>query len=221
MKKFVWTETRVEGGKPFTGRLAQPSGVTGAFQNVPGSGNAQGAEQPSRYGPWYADAAVVAFRLPGADQSFAELQPKITSSGGDFTLAALTDGDYAKATLLPAAPVGQKAWIQFEFPAPQTIYGMSRYTGSAGRGGFGGGPSNQNLEVSDNGQEFHVAASVPGGARTISFAPITAKYFRFTVLTQQPPANAGGARAGYAAHVHAPETLGRRDLLGEQSPRPG
>jgi hypothetical protein len=221
MKKFVWTETRVEGGKPFTGRLAQPSGVTGAFQNVPGSGNAQGAEQPSRYGPWYADAAVVAFRLPGADQSFAELQPKITSSGGDFTLAALTDGDYAKATLLPAAPVGQKAWIQFEFPAPQTIYGMSRYTGSAGRGGFGGGPSNQNLEVSDNGQEFHVAASVPGGARTISFAPITAKYFRFTVLTEPPPANAGGARAGYAAHVHAPETLGRRDLLGEQSPRPG
>jgi len=196
MKKFVWTETRVEGGKPFTGKLARPSGVTGAFQNVPGSGNAQGAEQPSRYGPWYADAAVVAFRLPGADQSFAELQPKITSSGGDFTLAALTDGDYAKATLLPAAPVGQKAWLQFEFPAPQTIYGMLLYTGSAGRGGFGGGPSNQDLEVSDNGQEFRVAASVPGGARTISFAPITAKYFRFTVLTQPPAANAGGARGG-------------------------
>ena len=194
MKKFVWTETRVEGGKPFTGKLARPSDVTGAFQNVAGSGNAQGAEQPSRYGPWYADAAVIAFRLPGSDKSLTELQPKVSSSGGDFTLSALTDGDYAKPTLLPAAPLGEKAWLQFEFAAPQSIYGMSLFTGAAGRGGFGGGPSNQNLETSDNGQDFRVAASLPGGARTISFAPVTAKYFRFTVLTQPPPTNAGGAR---------------------------
>ena len=62
MKKFAWTETRVEGGKPFTGKLAHPPDTTGAFQNIPGSGNAQGAEHPSRFGPWYADAAVVAFR---------------------------------------------------------------------------------------------------------------------------------------------------------------
>ena len=129
MKKFVWTETRVEGGKPFTGKLAQPSSVTGAFQNVPGSGNAQGAEQISPYGPWYADAAVVAFRVPDTDRPMGELQPKISSSGGAFTLAALTDGDYAKPTLLPAAPVGEKAWLQFEFAAPQTVYGMSLYTG--------------------------------------------------------------------------------------------
>ncbi len=194
MKKFVWTETRVEGGKPFTGKLAQPSSVTGAFQNVPGSGNAQGAEQISPYGPWYADAAVVAFRVPDTDRPMGELQPKISSSGGAFTLAALTDGDYAKPTLLPAAPVGEKAWLQFEFAAPQTVYGMSLNTGAAGRGGFGGGPSNQNLEVSDNGRDFRMAAPLPGGARTISFAPVTAKYFRFTVLSQPPQANPGGAR---------------------------
>ena len=88
MKKFVWTETRVEGGKPFTGKLAQPPGTTGPFQNIAGSGNAQGAETPSQYGPWYADAAVVAFRLPDAAKSLAELQPTITSSGGSFALAA-------------------------------------------------------------------------------------------------------------------------------------
>jgi alpha-L-rhamnosidase len=41
MKKFVWTETRVEGGKPFTGELPHPSDVTGPFQNIAGSGNAQ------------------------------------------------------------------------------------------------------------------------------------------------------------------------------------
>ncbi len=34
MKKYVWSETRVKGGKPFTGALAHPPSNTGAFQNV-------------------------------------------------------------------------------------------------------------------------------------------------------------------------------------------
>jgi hypothetical protein len=201
MKKFVWTETRIEGGKPFTGTLAQPPTTTGPFQNIGGSGNAQGAETPSKYGPWYADAAVVAFPLPDAAKSLAQLQPKITSSGGEFSLVALTDGDYAKTTLLPAAPTGEKAWIRFEFAAAQTVYGMSLFTGTAGRGGGpGGGSSNQNLEASDNGQDYHIVAPLPSGARTIAFAPVTARFFRFTVLTQAVAANAGGdARGGAPA----------------------
>ena len=32
MKKFVWSETRVEGGKKFTGTLPEPPTVTGPFQ---------------------------------------------------------------------------------------------------------------------------------------------------------------------------------------------
>ena len=35
MKKYVWSETRVEGGKPFTGTLPHPPSNTGAFQNLP------------------------------------------------------------------------------------------------------------------------------------------------------------------------------------------
>ena len=34
MKKYVWSETYVEGGKPFTGTLAHPPSITGAFQNL-------------------------------------------------------------------------------------------------------------------------------------------------------------------------------------------
>ena len=34
MKKYVWSETFVEGGKPFTGKLAHPPQKTGAFQNI-------------------------------------------------------------------------------------------------------------------------------------------------------------------------------------------
>src|SRR5580658_5650416 len=34
MKKYVWSETAVEGGKPFTGQLPHPPADTGMFQNV-------------------------------------------------------------------------------------------------------------------------------------------------------------------------------------------
>ena len=34
MKKYVWSETVVEGGKPFRGKLAHPPSETGAFQNM-------------------------------------------------------------------------------------------------------------------------------------------------------------------------------------------
>src|SRR4030088_3528938 len=35
MKKVVWSETRVEGGTPFSGALAHPPTVTGPMQNIP------------------------------------------------------------------------------------------------------------------------------------------------------------------------------------------
>ena len=35
MKKYVWTETILDGGVPFTGKLAHPPTTTGAFQNLP------------------------------------------------------------------------------------------------------------------------------------------------------------------------------------------
>ena len=34
MKKFVWSEIRVEGGQPFTGTLPKPPTATGTFQNI-------------------------------------------------------------------------------------------------------------------------------------------------------------------------------------------
>ncbi len=208
MKKFVWTETRVEGGKPYSGKLSEPSHEVGPFQNIAGGGNGlEGINgETKRAAPWYADAAVIAFRLPDEDKSMAELQPKLTSSGGDFTLAALTDGDYAKTTLLPAAAVGQKSWIQFEFAAPQTVYGMSLFTGAAGLGfgPGGGGSGDQALEASENGGDFRAVASIPGGTHTISFAPVTARFFRFSVLAQAPPGRGGAEMGMFGAIPTAP-----------------
>jgi hypothetical protein len=34
MKKYVWSETVIEGGKPFVGKLVAPPSVTGPFQSI-------------------------------------------------------------------------------------------------------------------------------------------------------------------------------------------
>jgi hypothetical protein len=199
MKKFVWSETRVQGGPPFTGALAKPPSTTGQFQNiasVPRGGSGAGTPPPPPP-EFYADSAVIAYRAPDSDVSMAELQPKVTSSGGQFSLAALTDGDLAKATLLPAAPVEQKAWIQFEFAAPQTVRGLTLVTAGGGRGGRGGGgASGTELESSADGQQFQTAATLPSGARTIAFPAVTARFFRVTFRTQPTPAGGRGGPGG-------------------------
>src|SRR5438309_4005656 len=53
MKKYVWSETAVEGGKPFTGKLAHPPTSTGPIQNLP----IANPDAPQLY----ADSAVVAY----------------------------------------------------------------------------------------------------------------------------------------------------------------
>jgi hypothetical protein len=193
MKKFVWSETQVNGGEPFRAALPKPPSNTGPFQNIAGGRGGAGSAAPPEF---YADSAVIAYRLPASEAPMSELQPKVTSSGGQFELAALTDGDLAKSTLLPAAPVNEKAWIQFEFSKPQTIRGLTMVVG--GGRGVRSGDTGQALEASDDGREFRVVAAVPGGPaaeRTIAFPAATARFFRVTFRTLPPPAGRGGTAA--------------------------
>ncbi len=108
----------------------------------------------------------------------------------------LTDGDLVKTVSLPMAKeIGDKAWIQYEFPQPQTIRALTIVSGKRNAMDVflpPGGDSGKALEASDDGQNFHVVLEVPkGGAteHTLSFAPVTAKYFRVTFKTQPVPPN--------------------------------
>jgi hypothetical protein len=182
MKKYVWSETMVEGGKPFAGTLAHPPTNNGPFQNLPAASNALAQPQ------FYADSSVVAYRLP---ESGAMQEPKVTWSSGTIDAALLTDGDLVKTTVLPKAAVGEKAWIQYEFVQPQQICALTivRRAGGPNDDYFarGGNPdSGESLEASDNGVSFRIVATVPKGGsaeHTIAFAPVTAKYFRITFKT--------------------------------------
>ena len=130
MKKYVWSETRVEGGKPFTGTLAHPPSNTGAFQNLPVDDPGGGLGVTFKPPQFYADSVVVAFKVPASEVTSDKQQAKITWSSGTIDPALLSDGDLVKTVPLPKAPEGEKAWIQYEYPQPQTIR-ASRWSCSA------------------------------------------------------------------------------------------
>jgi len=198
MKKYVWSEIRVEGGKQFSGVLSHPPSVSGSFQNlrIGRRGFSPEAEEEQVSLEFYADAAVVAFRIPDNDYSLNELMPIVTSSGGKFSLDELTDGDIVKSTLLPSAPAGKNAWIKFEFSDAQTIQSLTIVASGGGGGMFGpgrgAGSGKRSLEVSDDGITFRKVVDITGGRvaqNTIAFNPVTGKFFRFTVRTPEPSPN--------------------------------
>ena len=184
MKKYVWSEIRVEGGIPFKGKLPEPPSATGTFQHISSASGFSLTGTNVAPPQYYADAAVVAFRLPDNDKALASLQPKVTSSGGDFKLDDLIDGDVGKTTFLPAAAPGENSWIQYEFTDPVTVKALTIVGGgSGGLFGFGADPDNRTLQMSDDGNNFNKIIDIRSGGvaqKTLTFSPVTAKYFRFT-----------------------------------------
>ncbi len=189
MKKYVWSETLAEGGQPFTGTLAHPPSNTGVFQNLGLEDETSLKFKPPQF---YADTAVIAYKLPADDVPGAELHPKIKASSGSIDVALLSDGDLVKTTPLPKAPEGEKAWIQYEFPHPQTIRALTLILGRTRFRDYvpPNGDTGEALEASDDNHTYHVVATIPKGGtteHTISFSPVTAKFFRVTFKTILPP----------------------------------
>ena len=172
MKKLVWSETIIEGGKTFSDTLPRPPANSGVFQNTKVKGP-----------DYYKDIAVIALLVPSNDKEMSELKPVITSSGGKFDLAALIDGDLANATLLPISKTGNNLWIQFKFLKPVTIQSVTLATvGSRG--------NNTMLGVSNDGRQFKDVAMIPTSRspqNTVTFPPVTARFFKVTFASQPSP----------------------------------
>jgi hypothetical protein len=191
MKKYVWTATRVSGGAPFSGRLLKPADTTGPIQNarfVDSLPIADHRAEPPRY---YADALVVAYRRPASDVPFADWNPKITSSGGKFEIAQLTDGDLATTSFLPPAAVGEDTWIQFELPEPHTVKALTIASGDVAPR-FQGVVDRRSLQASDDGSQFREVVKIPTTRvpyTTLAIPPVEARFFRVTFKTLAPQPN--------------------------------
>lgn len=173
MKKLVWRELWVKGGTTFDAALPEPYKVIGKYQNIPLHANARE--------DYYEDIAVLAYKLPEKEVPMSELKPKISSNAGSFTLEQLTDGDLASSQPLHAGRNGV-SWIQYQFRDLQTIKAVTVVDGRI-RSQWGAPVEtcSKYLAVSNNGVNFSKVLDIPNSsalAQTVSFEPVTGRYFR-------------------------------------------
>lgn len=216
MKKIVWSQITIKGGQKFNGTLPKTPSITGAFQNMPFSdamNMSMGAPvaTPLEY---HEDIAVLAYKLPESDVSLSELKAKITSSGGNFNVTQLTDGDLATTSLLPSTTNNESAWIQFAFEKPQTFKAITVVGGGdkGPFGMFGEKADTRSIEVSDDGVHYKFISFIPAGGilqQTIAIPVTTAKYFRVTFKNPPPLPNFG---AMFGIEEEAPKASPGTDI---------
>lgn len=205
MKKLTWREMDVKGGQELVVALPKPYETTGNFLNYTGSTSVTSSLVGDvETSDWYQDLYVIAVKKVAADKRMAELNAKVTSSGGRFTLEQLTDGDLANAVPLPGDLKQGFAWIQFEFPKPQTIKALSVVDGNVrSEWQTNVAPVTKHLLASDDGKVFRPVCDIPHGGtprQTIDIPETKAKFFRVTFdnnMSANPYASLAAA-LGYA-----------------------
>jgi hypothetical protein len=219
MKKVVWSETLVPGGRRFQGRLAEPPRTTGRFADLFVEGSVLGPPDPNPP-TLYRDAAVVAYRLPeGAEPLPA---PRITGAGAALDVSALTDGSFRTSVQAPRGTAAEPGAVVVEYPRAVTIrslvVALADNTNVFGQGGAGVKPR---LEAQDtHGAWTRVADVDLGGApqTTVSFAPVTAQRFRLVFVPHLnpnnflPPGAPGAQTLSLGAGAPMGATLGVREL---------
>jgi hypothetical protein len=185
MKKVVWVETDVAGGKPVAGRLAAPPSVSGPFQSLakPSLGAALTGDKEPATPTFYRDIAVLAY--PAAPTSPPPVPVVRSDSGKTLNGAALADGDL-QTTLELNRPASGRISLIFDYGQSQTMRSANMFApGAAGL--FSRSNYATSLEASDDGRIWRRVAdlglaSVP---TTTAFAPVTARQFRVT-FTHRP-----------------------------------
>lgn len=111
---------------------------------------------------------------------------------------------------MPIAPLGQSAWIQFEYPDAYTVRAVSfARSDRVPLQQFLGGPPGPELQASQDGLHFRLPAKLPNdrleAQHTIAVPETTARYFRLSFATTPPsPAKLGDFDFGSAGFKMGP-----------------
>ncbi len=181
MKKLVWSETRVSGGKPFNGKLAAPPAITGPFQDL-GMQPEIGSDHPKTGLPQlYRDTYVLA-----VPETAAPLVPAYSASSGVIDQTALADGRQTSVIELPAGTGEAPAWIRADFAAPQQVRSATLAMPPVSL--FSAAHYAPVLEASEDGSTFREVTRFPTGTSaeyTVTFPAVTAKALRVRFLAEQ------------------------------------
>jgi hypothetical protein len=221
LKKLVWSETELVGGRPFSGTLKAPPSVTGPFQSIKSGGGIgsalSGGEGPPAPPPFYRDVAVLA--VPLAVTRGAQPQMVGDAAGHAVEWRKLVDDDLGSAAEL-AKPQGGVPFLRATYASPQTVRSATLFVPGAAALFMGASYAPQ-LEASDDGKTWRSVAEIPLSPvpTTIAFAPVTARQFRvifnaakgggFSFVPQAPGVDlmAMGSAMGMSSAMMSPKPL--------------
>lgn len=195
MKKLVWSQTQVVGGRAFTGLLPQPPSRVGPIQDLPKPGQpSTDSSEPT----FYKDQRVLAYRTPEAERNNSV--PIVTNQKGErLEASALLDENLSSTLPLPVPKVDQSVYLQFEYPVPITARtfsitwaGADIFPSKITRPGY--------VQVSQEGKTFQTLFALPGvqhdiralPVRTFSFPEVTARFFRVVFIAGAGITTVGG-----------------------------
>lgn len=208
MKKLVWSQTKVIGGKFFKGILPQPPSINGAIRNLP-------KLRSEKDVTFYEDQRVLAYKTPQSELEM--LVPKITNHKGEIIEAkALFDDDLTTEITVDVPKKGESVYFQFEYQKPFTARSFSFAMGGAGmfpsaimRKGY--------VQASEDGKVYKTLFALPGAqhdvralpVRTFSFPAVTARYFRLVFVEGSAITTVGGPDdfGGFGMPSSAPESF--------------
>lgn len=188
MKKLVWSQIDVTGGRRIAAALPAPPGNTGPFQSLPFDDPLAAFGGPSYKPPVdYRDVAVLAFPVPADTTPL----PTATVGGKAVDAAALADDDAKTVVTLPKGAADRPATIDFAYARPTTIASATLFIPGA-LPPFGDPDYLPVLEVQD-GTGWRPLATLPLGIvpTTVSFAPVTARAFRIVMGPNTGPKRVG------------------------------
>lgn len=214
MKKYVWSETRIVGGKRFAGILAEPPATTGAFMGAPAAKRADTAPPPHIY----RDSFVVAFPTPGPESRNAPIV--YDASVPNIDLSPIARPDLSGSVTLPVMADTGNCWVAARFARPTKVWAVT--LGVVQPVGAG-----VEIQASNDGRTFRTilrteargtaTIDVPAPQRTYAFAPVLATHIRAVLTVPPPPAPLGGMPAAWLPKPLSAITLSK--LIVETGPR--
>ena len=220
MKKLVWSETVVAGGKPVKVPLAPVPRMTGPYQAMPMAAEIMGpVPDPDAAPKFGGDIAVYAWPVTTP----ALPQPVIQTGGKALDAAALAQTGAGIDLPLPAAD--KPVIVTLDYAAPQTVRSATLYFPGAAST-FDAAGFVPVLESSMDGQTWQKVTDVPLSLvpSTAAFAPVTAAHFRVVLNAKaasgpplfMPVAGADmGPMASFGQHTSV--TLGQLALSGDEA----
>lgn len=201
MKKVVWSEVVVDGGRIDVALAPLPDSA-GGYQDAPRHGT-DGAPR------WSTDWRVVSFPVAPGQDPLAPAAFRVDDAEIDGT--TLTDGAFGPGIRLPRDPdAWSEAAIEAGFPEPVTVRAVT--VGLPGPRGFGAAPPPLAVLQADDGGGFRDVVRLEPTtvvARTASFPAVTARRFRLLLSG----ASASEVLPPRAPGVRMPPMLRRADAF--------